>query len=196
MNTGPTEVDPSTQAQEKIQKILLASTQQGVTVRFRVRGGSMWPTIRSGSVVIVERTDLSQCRVGDIVLWSDRDRWILHRLIRAGGRDTRPMFQTQGDSVGRADRLVDADCLIGRLTEIEVNGRSYRLDRGLHGIANGIITALALRSPGLLRCLTQGLRLANATFRVLVALPGVPLYWNAELRPPMTGDTSLTPESS
>ena len=59
---------------------------RGHTVRFRPRGNSMQPRIRSGQLVTVEPVYPEALSVGDVVLCKVSGRQYLHRIKKIGPR--------------------------------------------------------------------------------------------------------------
>ncbi len=82
------------------------------TVRLRVHGESMLPTLWPGDVVEIESCSLAGIRPGDIALAYAEGRLFLHRFVELrspGG------FVMRGDSMPASDPQFPAEALIGRL---------------------------------------------------------------------------------
>ncbi|MFH2100060.1 MAG: signal peptidase I [Pseudomonadota bacterium] len=94
---------------------------QGLRVRVRVTGGSMFPAIRSGDVVTLAPLDPGSARPGDVVLFRDvSDRLVLHRVLETGTRpDGEPWVRTRGDSAAGEDLPVSGDRVLGRTEAVE-----------------------------------------------------------------------------
>ena len=95
----------------------------GSALRFRARGASMSPLVRDGDVVLVRPVDPGLVRVGDVVLCrSECGRTVLHRVIRREVCQGRCAFIVQGDRAARADGLVPAAEIYGRVASVERHG--------------------------------------------------------------------------
>jgi len=88
-------------------------------IRLRVFGTSMVPSILPGDLILVQRVDLSEISVGEIVLYTRDGRLFVHRVVaRAGGHDD-PRLVTRGDRLSQNDPLVSSPELLGRVTSIQ-----------------------------------------------------------------------------
>ena len=105
--------------------------------RVRVRGYSMFPTLRHGDVILAEVQPLFRLRPGDIVLFYRGGTFCTHRLRELRGSE----LLTQGDANRQADFPVRAEECLGRVIAIERNGKPITLLK-YH-------PALALLLPGL-----------------------------------------------
>ena len=102
----------------------------GHAVRFRARGHSMYPLIRSDDYLHVEPVPAAEVVRGDVVL-ARADRGLTaHRVLHVQ-RDARGelVLTTRGDNAGAEDALVPATQLLGRVTRAERAGRLYRVRR-------------------------------------------------------------------
>jgi phage repressor protein C with HTH and peptisase S24 domain len=95
---------------ELIEQILDA----GEAVRFVVNGDSMYPAVRDGDAVVIERA--ADVRRGDIVLARLSRGLTVHRLVRI--RDG--MYIMRGDNLDADDEPIST--LMGRVKTIERNG--------------------------------------------------------------------------
>jgi hypothetical protein len=89
-------------------------------MRLRVMTGSMAPTLSVGDMVEVDRN--VRPRMGDVVLLSRGDRFVVHRVVC-----TWPRLRTRGDAALRADRPVTREAIAGVVTAVWRNGERYRL---------------------------------------------------------------------
>lgn len=94
---------------------------RGRPVLARVRGRSMWPTLRDGELVLVRPASFMALRVGDVVLYERGESLVLHRVVRrvAG------VVWVQGDARPWPDGQLEAEALVGRVPR--------RLGDGLRG---------------------------------------------------------------
>ena len=103
----------------------------GYRVRFRPRGVSMFPTIRSGDPLTVEPVRADEVKRGDVVLYRSDRGMIVHRVERILDRGEGDLtFLLRGDAAQALDRPVGAGRLLGRVAVREHGGRSLDLCRG------------------------------------------------------------------
>jgi signal peptidase I len=84
----------------------------GNAARFRARGDSMHPSIRSNEMLEVERVEPSSIRRGDVVLVRLPRGLTAHRVVRVT-RDGR--FITRGDNAPMDDEPFFAGAILGRV---------------------------------------------------------------------------------
>ena len=114
-------------------------------LKVKVRGFSMFPTIRPGEYVYIEPLE-GEPKVGEILYFKDTcGRWILHRLVEKQ--------VTKGDGPGgRVDILVDCQ-IAGCATFVERNGIKVPLEikmpgwfSRLHAFIYGLCLSLRLKT--------------------------------------------------
>ena len=85
----------------------------------RVATGSMEPTIKTGSLIIVQHTEPQAVQTGDVICFYSEDPSIqgipnTHRVIAIEGSEDDLTFTTKGDAVEKEDPyVVHADHLVG-----------------------------------------------------------------------------------
>jgi hypothetical protein len=82
------------------------------SVRLRVYGESMLPSLWPGDVVEIENCSLEEMVPGEIVLAERGGQLFLHRLMHASVRDG---FLLRGDSMPGSDPEFPREALLGRL---------------------------------------------------------------------------------
>lgn len=92
----------------------IARLKEGQTVSFRPRGNSMSPKVESGQLCTVSPVEVSDLRVGDVVLCKVGGAEYLH-LVKAQQGDR---FQI-GNNRGRINGWVGAGSIYGRLVKVE-----------------------------------------------------------------------------
>jgi signal peptidase I len=120
---------------------------QGVPVRFRATGDSMYPTIRDGEVIRVAPVADERIGVGDIVLYRAEGgvRLLAHRLVAISETPGGRRFHLRGDAKGGCDAPLPAAEVIGRVEAVSRGGIEVRVQGRLartHHIARA--TAIAL----------------------------------------------------
>jgi signal peptidase I len=104
--------------------LILQVLASGGTVRLRVRGSSMLPSLWPGDVLIIEGQSCNKAVAGDIVLVLSDRRPLIHRIKeKHQHRNRRLQWVTQGDAVPECDPAVEESELVGRVSMIERNHR-------------------------------------------------------------------------
>ncbi len=93
----------------------------------RVQGTSMVPTLRPGDTVFVERVAAHELCVGDLVVWQDGHRYVVHRLVACSPAG--PLY-TKGDNVTVLDPPVSTQALLGRVVLVERGKQRVELRTG------------------------------------------------------------------
>ncbi|HEX6304551.1 MAG TPA: signal peptidase I [Anaerolineales bacterium] len=73
---------------------------------YLVAGGSMEPNLKAGDVVIIKKGDTEVVQIGDVILFSDDSKAVLHRVIDIKDGGDVVEFITQGDANNTADAPV------------------------------------------------------------------------------------------
>ena len=95
-------------------------------LRFRSRGMSMRPSIHSGDILRIEKTDSASLSVGDIVfIRNSAGSLLAHRIIMQD-QDT---WTTCGDALSSYDIPFKADQLIGRVCGVNREGKDRPLSQ-------------------------------------------------------------------
>ena len=88
----------------------------GYSVRVQVTGRSMKPFLEGNEVLFIEPVGGRRLRVGDLVLFKDRqDLPVIHRIVRIDGA----LVQTQGDALNEPDPVVEDTRIMGKVERIE-----------------------------------------------------------------------------
>ena len=88
-------------------------------VRLRVFGTSMVPSILPGDLISIQRANLNEISLGEIILFAQDGRLFVHRVVsRVRGLDTSCLI-TRGDRLGHDDPAVLPSHFLGRVTCIE-----------------------------------------------------------------------------
>jgi Peptidase S24-like len=96
--------------------LAIESLRKSGSLRLRVQGTSMLPTIRPGSCVEIRQATADGILTGDIVLTKTSAGLRLHRVVEIRrGLWGSPMFVTRGDNHWHTDLPVDATEVLGKL---------------------------------------------------------------------------------
>jgi phage repressor protein C with HTH and peptisase S24 domain len=86
----------------------------GHTARFRASGDSMYPAIRNGDYLEIAPCQVSQLRLGDVILAMTERGLTAHRIVRIHG--TR--ITMRGDNALRSDPSVGPEDVLGRVVNV------------------------------------------------------------------------------
>jgi hypothetical protein len=100
------------------------------TLRLRVKGHSMWPTLHSGDQVTVESVAVADLRAGDLVLLRNQEGLFLHRLL---GFTRGGLLLTKGDGHRAPDTPWSSQALLGRATALSRRGKTVAISRSSIG---------------------------------------------------------------
>ena len=102
--------------------------REGLGVKFRAPGGSMYPTICDGDLITVEPIKPSDVILGDIVLYRHEYGVVAHRVINI--KKTQPSivspqhyFTLRGDAAPKDDDPVISNQILGKVVSLVRNGR-------------------------------------------------------------------------
>jgi hypothetical protein len=109
-------------------RIILELLRSGETVRFQVRGHSMWPTIPSHSRIEVRPSEAAAIQVGQIAAFERQGRVIVHR-VRAV---TAECIELAGDALKKGDGSVAREHVLGRAHVLRRRPLSVRLPKLRH----------------------------------------------------------------
>jgi hypothetical protein len=99
---------------------------------------NMTPIIQRGDKVLVKRVSPQQICFGDIIVFSEDDKWITHRVIGKQSNQQKITFLQKGDRKPSAQEIV-SDSLIGQVTCIRKGDKDIRLDSFLGKCLNFLL---------------------------------------------------------
>ena len=92
--------------------------------RLPVEGASMFPAIRPGDVLEVERQRAADILPGEVVLFERDGRFLAHRVVEklgwpaSAGEQDRTVLVTRGDRLRQTDPPVGSEEVLGRITGV------------------------------------------------------------------------------
>ncbi|MCU1244688.1 MAG: Peptidase S24-like protein [Acidobacteria bacterium] len=147
MTSGPSIAHRHGLAAAPVIRALLAD---GLAVRFRAAGDSMYPALCGGDILIVEPVNAEQVRRGTVVLAQLERGLTAHRVVGmttdGGGQR---WFTTRGDGVEECDAPFGPSSLLGIVTAADRNGILIPISR------TALIGRLRLSWQGLVRCVKR-----------------------------------------
>jgi signal peptidase I len=113
-------------------------------VRLRVFGTSMAPAILPGDLVSIERASLNEISPGEVVLFQQRGRFFVHRVVdrKAAEALEDSYLITRGDRLRHDDPPVYSSEFLGRVISLERNRRKMEIPaRKSHRWLGGFLRA-------------------------------------------------------
>jgi signal peptidase I len=98
---------------------------RGHAVRFRAKGASMHPVIRSEDYLHVEPIGGGEIETGDVVLAFAERGLTAHRVIRSGDG----LIVTRGDNALGADAPLRREAILGRVAWVDRDGEQKSVGR-------------------------------------------------------------------
>jgi len=95
------------------------------TLRLRVTGSSMLPSLWPGDLLLIHRYDFGRISTGDIVLFTREGRLFVHRVVSAADESGREQLVTQGDALRASDPPVTSTELLGKVSLVFRNGKWF-----------------------------------------------------------------------
>ena len=117
--------------------------RSGATVRFRAEGASMYPTIRDGDTVTVAAVSARDIVRGDILLCRHDARVLAHRVVGVTTCDGALFFELRGDAKASSDAPVGESAVVGRVINVERDGRLIGLCGPVARLRHAARTALS-----------------------------------------------------
>jgi signal peptidase I len=103
----------------------LTLLSEGKTIRIKAHGYSMYPSIKPGSLVLIEPIHLKGAPVpGEIIAIIKENGLILHRLVKIIVRNNATTYIARGDGNAFADNPVKIDKIAGRIVGAESTGEN------------------------------------------------------------------------
>jgi signal peptidase I len=92
-------------------------------VRLRVFGTSMAPSIIPGDLISIQRAGLREISPGEVVLFLQKGRLFVHRVVCSAERLDQPCLITRGDRLCHNDPPVSSSEFLGRVISVERGNR-------------------------------------------------------------------------
>ena len=88
------------------------------SLRLRVTGFSMLPSVWPGDVVLVRRQRMQQIHPGDIVLFARHGKLTAHRVVFKASDQEIPSLITRGDALRSQDSAIGPTQLLGKVSGV------------------------------------------------------------------------------
>ena len=119
---------------------------RGMPFRFRATGWSMLPFINNGDVIILTPIAKQPPRIGEVVAFihPETGNLIVHRIV--GQKGSTHLFRGDANT-DQADGLIPIQNLLGRVSQIERNGRRVWLGLGPERVLIAWLSRMGLLIP-------------------------------------------------
>jgi len=110
---------------ESVKNIGTSLLSEGTTIRIKAHGYSMFPSIKPGSLLIIEPLKIKgDPQRGEIVAIKRENGLIVHRVVKILIKDGKRYYVARGDSNARTDQPVPVSMIAGRITKAEPTGEN------------------------------------------------------------------------
>jgi signal peptidase I len=110
---------------ESVKNISASLLSEGTTVRIKAHGYSMYPSIKPGSLIIIEPLRVKGDPVkGEIVAIKRESGLVVHRIVKILIKNGVRYYVARGDSNAYADHPVPLSTIAGRVTKAEATGEN------------------------------------------------------------------------
>src|SRR5665647_3441092 len=82
---------------------------------YKLKGNSMYPTLKAGDIGIVEKCSLEDLKIGDIIVYKTNNILVGHRLVHISISNTKYLLTTKGDKCYKSDIPFSNEALLGRI---------------------------------------------------------------------------------
>jgi signal peptidase I len=108
-----------------VKDIGLTLLKEGKTIRIKAHGYSMYPSIKPGSMILIEPLRIKGLpHPGEIIAIRREQGLIVHRLSKIMNRNGIISYIARGDSNAIADNPVNIDKIAGRIVRSEATGEN------------------------------------------------------------------------
>lgn len=168
---------PPTSLQSELLNLSGELLNDGVALRFRMDGYSMYPTFKAGSIGVVEKCNPKLLKRGDIVVFRSNSQLVAHRLINISQQDNKTYYTARGDKNRFYDKPFSEADLIGKIVsfskkgnEISLNSWAFRLKSFLimafHPMLQPLFS-LSLRFSSIFRRVTESARSFSSNLKLI-----------------------------
>jgi len=113
--------------------------------RFVYNGTCMNPILMKGDYLLVQDARPEELLFGDIVVYRKQDQFVAHRFLCCRpGEDNALQIITKSDDRFEEDNPFHSDFLIGKVVEINKNGKKIKLYGGFKRIESYLIAAVSV----------------------------------------------------
>jgi signal peptidase I len=97
----------------------------GTTIRIKAHGYSMYPSVKPGSLLVIEPIKVKgDPKPGELIVVKRESGLIVHRLVKIVIKDGIRWYIARGDSNAYADKPVRIEMIAGRVIKAEATGEN------------------------------------------------------------------------
>lgn len=121
--------------------------------KFVLEGGCMCPVLRQGDSLTVKNSSIEDIRLGDIVVYRQAGRYIVHRFVGIAYplSGSSPLIHTQADNALKGDPSFGPERLEGKVVEVVRGIRRFRTDTVTWRLLSMVIAVLTVNEARVLR---------------------------------------------
>ena len=127
-----------------IDHLILEELLNGKEVALRVWGKSMYPLMRQGDSIRLEKCTVGTLAIGDIITFKKDCRYFTHRMLWRTKKANGIMLVTKGDNEINPDPPVSPDHILGRVVAIRRAHRTLHLEAPTWRFMNRVLGSLFL----------------------------------------------------
>lgn len=127
---------------ELLKEARIELLQKGHHIRISLDGYSMFPLLLPKDEAVVRPLNGKPPVLGDIALIELPEKWIAHRVVQIKSEGTNWIAVSQGDSLVQPDRVVNADKIVGVVSQVFRDDRELAFDSGWRGITGKLMVKL------------------------------------------------------
>lgn len=124
--------------------------QEKKQVKLTVGGSSMFPVLKSGDEIVIEKWNPEDLKIGDVVVFKNAQKWVAHRVHDLKKESNNSFLITKGDSCKQKDKPILHDDFIGKVTSFYRKGKQKQM-------RNTLISWLIIRFPSIMTVLIRAL---------------------------------------
>jgi len=110
---------------EIVKDIGLTLLSEGKTIRIKAHGYSMYPSIKPGSLILIEPLNIKGMpRPGEVIAIKREAGLIVHRLSEIIKQNGVTLYIARGDSNANPDKPIKIDKIAGRVVRSEGTGEN------------------------------------------------------------------------
>jgi signal peptidase I len=132
------------QYQKIIDHLILRQLRDGKGVALRVSGNSMYPLIRQGDSIRLEKCTAGTLAIGDIITFKKDGNYFTHRLVWTTKRANGIRLITKGDNEINTDSPVSPNHIVGKAVAIKRANRTLHLESPFWRFVNRLFGFLFL----------------------------------------------------
>jgi len=115
---------------QKLVEALKESLLNGVSVKIKLGGNSMWPFIKQDTEATIKKTEFKDLKIGDIIVFSSSKKLIAHRIIKL--KKGINEIVTKGDNEFFCDKKIGLVFFHGKIIMLKTKTKTINLDSNFY----------------------------------------------------------------